>query len=105
MQDISQKAFSSIPTVAANTHARSSETCWTSASCAKGYPYDNSVCESFFKYLKMEETDRKHYRTREELRLDLFSYIDGYYNSKRIHSSIGYKTPNEIEKEFFTNNC
>ena len=42
---------------------------------------------------------------REELRLDLFSYIDGYYNSKRIHSSIGYKTPNEIEKEFFMNNC
>ena len=72
---------------------------------AKGYPYDNSVCESFFKYLKMEETGRKHYRTREELRLDLFSYIDGYYNSKRIHSSIGYKTPNEIEKEFFMNNC
>ena len=71
---------------------------------AKGYPYDNSVCESFFKYLKMEETDRKHYRTREELRLDLFSYINGYYNSKRIHSSIGYKTPNEIEKEFFINN-
>ena len=71
---------------------------------AKGYPYDNSVCESFFKYLKMEETDRKHYKTREELRLDLFSYIDGYYNSKRIHSSIGYKTPNEIEKEFFINN-
>ena len=69
----------------------------------KGYPYDNSVCESFFKYLKMEETDRKHYRTREELRLDLFSYIDGYCNSKRIHSSIGYKTPNEIEKEFFLN--
>ena len=29
---------------------------------AKGYPYDNSVCESFFKYLKMEETDRKHYK-------------------------------------------
>ena len=48
---------------------------------AKGYPYDNPV------------------------RLDLFSYIDGYYNSKRIHSSIGYKTPNEIEKEFFMRNC
>lgn len=72
---------------------------------AKGYPYDNSVCESFLKYLKMEETGRKHYRTREELRLDLFSYIDGYYNSKRIHSSIGYKTPNKIEKEFLMINC
>lgn len=72
---------------------------------AKGYPYDNSVCESFFKYLKMEETGRKHYRTREELRLDLFSYIDGYYNSKRIHSSIGYKTPNKIEKEILMINC
>ncbi len=49
--------------------------------------------------MKMEETDRKHYRTKEELRLDFFSYIDGYYNSKRIHSSIGFKTTNEIEKE------
>lgn len=68
---------------------------------AKGYPYDNSVCESFFKYLKMEQVNRKHYRSLEELRLDMFSYIEGYYNSKRIHSSIGYKTPNEVEKEFF----
>ena len=71
---------------------------------AKGYPYDNSVCESFFKYLKMEETDRKHYRTRDELKLDLFSYIDGYYNSKRLHSYLGYKTPNEAEKDFFMHN-
>lgn len=71
---------------------------------AKGYPYDNSVCESFFKYLKLEETDRKHYRSREELRLDMFSYIDGYYNSKRIHSSIQYKTPNEVEKDFSLHN-
>ncbi len=45
---------------------------------AKGYPYDNSVCESFFKYLKMEETDRKHYRTREELRLDLTTTQRGF---------------------------
>lgn len=67
---------------------------------AKGYPYDNSVCESFFRYMKMEETDRKHYRTRDELRLSIFSYIDGYYNSKRLHSSIGYRTPNEADEEF-----
>lgn len=70
---------------------------------AKGYPYDNSVCESFFKYMKMEETGRKHYRTREELRLSIFSYIDGYYNSKRLHSSIGYRTPNEADEDFFMN--
>lgn len=67
---------------------------------AKGYPYDNCVRESFFKYLKMEQTDRKRYHTREELRMDLFSFIDGYYNARRIHSYLGYKTPNEVEKDF-----
>ena len=77
-----------------------------SAVLRKGLPLRQfRLCESFFKYLKMEETGRKHYRTMEELRLDLFSYIDGYYNSKRIHSSIGYKTPNKIEKEFLMINC
>lgn len=68
---------------------------------AKGYPYDNSVCESFFRYLKKEQTDRFCYRTFAELRASLFEYIDGYYNSRRLHSAIGYKTPNEFEKLYF----
>ncbi len=68
---------------------------------AKGYPYDNSVCESFFRYLKQEQTDRFCYRTFAELRASLFEYIDGYYNSRRLHSAIGYRTPNEFEKLYF----
>ena len=68
---------------------------------AKGYPYDNSVCESFFRYLKKEQTDRFCYRTFAELRASLFEYIDGYYNSRRLHSAIGYRTPNEFEKLYF----
>lgn len=44
---------------------------------APGCPYDNSVCESFFKYLKKEETDRYRYRTFEQLRASILGYIDG----------------------------
>ena len=68
---------------------------------APGCPYDNSVCESFFKYLKKEETDRYRYRTFEQLRASILGYIDGYYNSRRLHSSIGYMTPNEKDALFY----
>lgn len=64
-------------------------------------PYDNSVCESFFKYLKKEETDRYRYRTFEQLMVSILGYIDGYYNSRRLHSSIGYMTPNEKDASFY----
>lgn len=63
----------------------------------KGYPFDNAVCEAFFKYLKKEETDRRTYHSFEELRLYIFEYIEGYYNSRRPHCSLGYLTPNEME--------
>ena len=61
----------------------------------KGYPFDNAVAESFFKYLKKEETDRRIYSSLADLRIALFEYIDGYYNSRRPHGSLGYLTPNE----------
>ena len=63
----------------------------------KGYPFDNAVCESFFKYLKKERTYRKTYHSADELRRDLFEYIEGFYNSRRPHGSLGYLTPNEVE--------
>jgi transposase InsO family protein len=63
----------------------------------KGYPFDNAVCECFFKYLKREETSRRTYHTFHELQLSVFEYIEGYYNSRRPHSSLGYLTPNEAE--------
>ena len=66
----------------------------------KGYPFDNAVAESFFKYLKKEETNRRTFSSLSELKLSVFEYIEGFYNSKRPHSSLGYLTPNEKELQF-----
>jgi len=67
----------------------------------KGYPFDNACCESFFKYLKKNRTNRRTYYTAEELRLDLFEYIENLYNNRLPHGAIGYKTPNEYEAEYW----
>lgn len=67
----------------------------------KGYPFDNACCESFFKYLKKEETNRKIYHSLQELQLSVFEYIEGFYNSKRPHGSLGLLTPNEKEELFW----
>ena len=53
----------------------------------KGYPWDNSVVESFFKYLKKEELNRKHFQKLEDVKLVVFQYIEGFYNSQRPHST------------------
>jgi len=63
----------------------------------KGYPYDNACCESFFKQMKRECLNRKTFYTQDELRLTCFEYIE-MYNSKRPHISLGYLTPNEVER-------
>ena len=70
----------------------------------KGYPYDNACCECFFKYLKKEETNRKGYHFLQELQLSVFEYIEGYYNSKRPHCSLGMLTPNEAESLYWEQN-
>lgn len=67
----------------------------------KGYPFDNACCECFFKYLKKEETNRRTYHSLEELKLSVFDYIEGYYNSSRPHSSLGMLTPNQKEELFW----
>ena len=67
----------------------------------KGYPFDNAVCEAFFKYLKKEETDRRTYAALNDLKLSVFSYIEGYYNTKRPHGSLGYLTPDEVEAAYW----
>lgn len=64
---------------------------------SKGNPYDNAVIESFHAILKKEEVYRKVYRSFEEARKELFKYIEGWYNNRRIHGSINYMTPNEYE--------
>ena len=67
----------------------------------KGYPFDNACCECFFKYMKKEETSRKTYHTLQELQLSVFEYIEGYYNSKRPHGTLGMLTPNEAESLYW----
>ena len=61
----------------------------------KGYPFDNACCESFFKYLKKEERHCRNYHTKKELELSVFQYIEGFYNAKRPHRSLGLMSPNE----------
>ena len=64
----------------------------------KGDCWDNAVVESFFRSLKTERTDDTVYRTRGEARRDVFDYIEMFYNSNRLHSYLGYKSPNEFER-------
>ena len=58
---------------------------------------DNAVAESFFHTLKTELIYHHHYRTREEARLAIFDYIATFYNRNRLHSSVGYRSPDHHE--------
>jgi putative transposase len=61
-------------------------------------PYDNASCESFMKTLKQEEIYLNHYRDLEHLRLHVGSFLEEYYNRRRLHSSLGYQSPEEFEQ-------
>lgn len=63
----------------------------------KGCPYDNACIESFHSILKKEEVNRVIYYDFAAARLELFKYIEGWYNRKRIHGSIDYLTPQAKE--------
>ena len=63
----------------------------------KGNPYDNACIESFHSSLKKEEIYCTVYPDYEYARRSLFEYIEGWYNRKRIHGSIGYLTPQQRE--------
>ena len=63
----------------------------------KGYPFNNTCCESFFKYLKKEDTNHKTYHSLQELPLSIFEYIKGFYHSKRPHGNLGMLTLNQKE--------
>jgi putative transposase len=65
----------------------------------KGNCWDNAVAESFFKTLKSELCGISAFRTRQIARLEVFDYIEIFYNRKRLHSSIGYVTPVEYERQ------
>lgn len=63
----------------------------------KGCPYNNACIESFHAILKTEEVHHVKYLDYQSARLALFEYIEGWYNRKRIHGSIEYRTPQELE--------
>ncbi|MFD1736705.1 IS3 family transposase [Bacillus salitolerans] len=63
----------------------------------KGCPYDNACIESFHAILKKEEVNHVTYIDFKTANLALFQYIEGWYNRKRIHSGIGYLTPQDVE--------
>lgn len=64
-----------------------------------GNPRENAFAESFFKTLKVEEVYLKEYKTFQDAYHNIQRFIEDVYNAKRLHSSIGYKTPNEKEAE------
>jgi len=68
----------------------------------KGNCWDNAVMERFFGSLKSERLNNVVYKTREEARKDIVDYIEMFYNSKRLHSTLGYKTPMQYEENYVT---
>jgi len=66
--------------------------------------YDNAMCESFFATLECERIDRRTYRTHADARLDIFQYIEGWYNPHRRHSGIGQKSPIDFENLYYESN-
>ena len=63
-----------------------------------GDAYDNAMCESFFATLECELLDRRRFRTVAEARREVFSFIEGFYNTRRLHSALGYRSPANFEK-------
>ena len=65
-----------------------------------GICYDNAMAESFFAALKNERVHRTQYPTREHARRDVVRYIEFWYNSRRRHSGLDYKTPQQVHNEY-----
>jgi putative transposase len=62
-------------------------------------PYDNASCESFMKTLKREEIYANKYDDLEHLRANIEEFIEEYYNRQRLHSALGYRSPEEFEQQ------
>ncbi len=63
----------------------------------KGDCWDNAVMESFWATLKTELVNQKHYQTHDQARASIFEYIEVFYNRKRLHSSLGFLSPEQFE--------
>lgn len=69
-----------------------------SSMSGKGNCYDNAVAESFFHTIKTELVYHEYYQTRKEAKSSIFEYIEVFYNRTRIHSSLGYVSPEIFER-------
>jgi len=69
---------------------------WPSMSAA-GNPYDNAKCESFMKTLKQEEIRSRYYRDHADLEAHLTEFLEQYYNRRRLHSALNYRSPQQFE--------
>ena len=70
----------------------------TQSMSRSGNCYDNAYVESFFHTLKVELVHRTRFKTRGEARRAIKDYIDDWYNPKRLHSALGYKSPMDYER-------
>jgi putative transposase len=71
----------------------------TQSNSRKGSPHDNAAKESFFASLEKERLRRRTFATMEQARSSVFQYIEEFYNRRRLHSTLGYRTPHEAERD------
>ena len=69
-----------------------------------GDAYDNAMAESFFATLECELIERRSFKTKAEARTALFTWIEGWYNPRRLHSALGYLSPTNFEEAHGANN-
>jgi putative transposase len=71
----------------------------TQSNSRKGSPHDNAAKESFFASLEKERLRRRTFATHEQARSSIFQYIEEFYNRRRLHSTLGYRAPDEVERD------
>lgn len=69
----------------------------THSNSRRGNPYDNAMMESFYRTLKRELVQGANFETPEQAQKEIFQYIELYYNTKRMHSALGYLSPSQFE--------
>lgn len=67
---------------------------------ASGCPYDNAVAEAFFRTIKAEAITRQQYKSEQELRDSVAKYID-FFNNRRPHPKFSYRTPSQVESDYY----
>jgi putative transposase len=78
---------------------RCAEAAITQSNSRKGSPHDNAVKESFFATLEKERLRGRRYGTHAQARSCIFEYIEAWYNARRLHSTLGYRSPQEAEAD------